>query len=349
MVPGTASELLRHEAPEDVMKALFVSFVVWMLLATAVHAGQFDASASRGPKFPVIRNVKVDHEAGTMAIEGVHFGSSPIVEIDYHPVTVYGAAPTLIVAELPMAMAPGSYVVSVQTARSAIFTAYFVVAVGARGPAGPQGPEGAPGPEGPAGPVGEPGPAGPAGPPGAQGPEGPQGPAGPPGPAGAAGAQGTQGPAGSVGPIGPGGPQGPEGPQGPAGVVDAFFAADAGPGVSPNGTLVFLSPALPVTIGKAGQRILVTASRALGSTSLNGGDSLTLWICSQNGGPLTQASATGMGGLRTGANTRPLFTLSGVVTAAQPGTYLVGLCGTAPNPNAPWNNNGAGYTSAIVF
>lgn len=152
-----------------------------------------------------------------------------------------------------------------------------------------------------------------------------------------------------MGPIGPAGPQGAEGPQGPAGIVESFFAADAGPGASPNGTLVFLSPALPVTIAKAGQRIFVTASRALGSTSQNGGDSLTLWICSQNGGALVQSSTTAIGGLRTGANTRGLFTLSGVVSSLQPGTYLVGLCGTAPNPNAPWNNNGAGYTTAIVF
>jgi hypothetical protein len=322
------------------MKALFVSFVVWMLLAASLHAGQFDASAPRGPKFPLIRNVKVDHDAGTMAIEGLHLGSNPLVEIDYQPVTVYGAAPTLIVAELPKALAPGSYMVTVRTGRSALYTTWFVVAVGLQGPAGPQGPEGAQGPEGPPGPAGEPGPAG---------PDGPQGPAGPRGPDGPQGLQGQPGGDGPMGPIGPAGPLGPEGPQGPAGLVDSFFAADAEPGISPNGTLTFLSPALPVTIAKAGQRIFVTASRALGSTAASGGDSLTLWICSRGGGPLVQASATAMGGLKVGVNSRALFTLSGVISGLQAGTYQVGLCGTAPNPNAPWNNNGAGYTTAIVF
>ena len=31
------------------------------------------------------------------------------------------------------------------------------------------------------------------------------------------------------------------------------------------------------------------------------------------------------------------------------GTYSVGLCGTAPNVNAPWNNNGQGFTTALAL
>ena len=368
------------------MKVLFVSFVAWLLLAVPVHAGQFDGSASRGPRSPVIRNVKVDHAAGTMTIEGANFGTNPRVEIDYHPITVFGATPSLIVAELPTAMAPGSYIVTVETGSgffNSNFSASFVVAIGAQGPAGPQGVEGAPGVQGPTGAPGDPGlagPAGPVGPAGPQGPAGPDGPVGPAGPQGAQGLTGAIGPAGSAGPQGPVGPAGPEGPKGqtgptgatgaqgpigpmgpfgpagptgamgppgPTGVVGGDFRVESAPGATPNGTLTFLSPALPVTIAKAGQRIFVTASRALGSTAASGGDSLTLWICSRGGGPLVQASATAMGGLKVGVNSRALFTLSGVISGLQAGTYQVGLCGTASNAN--WNNNGAGYTTAIVF
>jgi hypothetical protein len=66
------------------------------------------------------------------------------------------------------------------------------------------------------------------------------------------------------------------------------------------------------------------------------------------GGGLVTATVS-MGGLQVAPNTRTTFALSAVITDLPPGTYQVGLCGTAPNPNAPWNSNGAGFTSAIVF
>ncbi len=356
------------------MRVLLVSVVTWLLLAVTVQAADQPATqALKAVKFPVIRNVKVDSTAGTITIEGVHFGTNPAVALDYHPVTVYASDPTLVVAELPAGMLPGTYVVSMHTGPSFVHTASFVVTVGAQGPPGPAGLEGPPGPEGPPGAAGEQGPAGalgpagpqgtvglqgPQGPAGSIGPQGPQGPAGPAGadgPQGAIGPQGSQGPEGSAGPagpmgpmgfMGPMGPQGPEGPLGPAGIVDGGSASGDGP--APNVTLMFLAPAVSVTLTKAGQRILVNASRALGSTSVNGGAALTLWICHQNSGALQMAGA-GMGGLQVGQNRRVSFSLSAIISGLPAGTYSVGLCGTAPNPFAPWNNNGAGYTTAIVF
>jgi len=347
------------------MKVVFVSFVAWLLLAVPVHAGQFDGSALRGLKFPVIRNVKVDHAAGTMTIEGAHFGTNPRVEIDYHPITVFGATPSLIVAELPKAMTPGSYIVTVQTGSGFFnfnFSASFVVAIGAQGPAGPQGVEGAPGVQGPAGAPGDPGLAGPAGPVGPQGAQGstgaigpagsagPQGSAGPvgpegtPGPQGAPGAKGAQG---SMGPFGPAGSTGAAGPQGPTGVVGGDFRVEPAPGTTPSGTMAFLSPAVLVSVTKSGQRVLVNASRVFGST--DGADSLALYICWASGSSAPiKVSTTGLSDLSVQPNTRIPFSLSAIVSGFQPGaTYQVGLCGTAANAN--WNNNGAGYTTTIVF
>ncbi len=318
------------------MRALLVSIITWLLLAVTVHAAdQPAAQAQKAAKFPVIRNVKVDSTAGTIAIEGEHFGTNPAVALDYYPVTVYASDPKLIVAELPAGMFPGTYVVTVHTGPSFIHTASFVVTIGAQGPPGPAGPEGPRGPEGPPGAPGEPG---------AVGPQGPAGPAGADGPQGAIGPQGPQGP---QGPAGPAGPQGPEGPQGPAGIVDGGFASGDGP--APNSTLTFLAPAVNMTLTKAGQRILVNGARALGSSHVNGGAALTLWICHQIGGAALTAVGPGMGGLQVGPNRRVSFSLSAIISGLPAGTYNVGLCGTAPNPFAPWNNNGTGYTTAVIF
>jgi hypothetical protein len=327
------------------MKALFVSVVAWLLLAVPVYGA--DQGAQFGPKVPFIRNVKVDNAAGTMTIEGANFGRDPIVEIDYQPITVYGTSPTLLVTELPKALLPGTYIVTVKAGHGFMQEAAFFVTVGAQGPPGPKGDDGQ---VGPAGPPGDPGPAGPPGDPGPAGPTGPAGPAGPQGEIGPQGPQGAQGPPGGQGNpglIGPPGPAGADGPQGPSGVIDALSASDPA-GTAPSPSLAFLSPAVSVTLTKAGQTILVSASRALGSMSASGGAGLTLWICYQNGGS-PQLVGNGMGGLQVGANTRVTFSLSAIVSDLPPGTYLVGLCGAASNPFAPWNSNGGGYTSALVF
>jgi hypothetical protein len=75
---------------------------------------------------------------------------------------------------------------------------------------------------------------------------------------------------------------------------------------------------------------------------------LSLWICHDNGGALA-TFGSGMTGLRIATAQRSLFSLSAVVSGLPAGTYSVGLCGTAPNVNAPWNNNGQGFTTALVL
>jgi hypothetical protein len=111
--------------------------------------------------------------------------------------------------------------------------------------------------------------------------------------------------------------------------------------------MVFLSPAVSVSVTRVGQRVLVNASRVFGST--NGADLLTLYICWASGSSAPmRANTTGLSGLSVPPNTRLPFSLSAIVSGFQPGaTYQVGLCGTTSNLN--WNDNGVGYTTAIVF
>ena len=84
---------------------------------------------------------------------------------------------------------------------------------------------------------------------------------------------------------GPAGPAGPAGEPGSSGIVETQYAS-ANNLPSPSTVNQYLSPAVTVTIGE-GEKISVSAGRALGSNHANGGDALSLWICHQNGGVLT--------------------------------------------------------------
>jgi len=191
--------------------------------------------------------------------------------------------------------------------------------------------------EGPAGPMGPEGPAGPMGP---EGPAGAQGPAGPAGPAGPQGPQGAQGPTGPMGPVGPAGAQGP---QGPSGVISATFIS-GGATTLPGAATAFIGPTVSVTVTSENQRVHVVADQALGAGAV-AGTGLTLYICSQQSGGNLTSWGGGVFGLTIPANSRQMFGLNAVLHPPV-GTYVVGLCGSAPNAN--WNNGDWGYVSAIV-
>ncbi|MFL6519785.1 MAG: IPT/TIG domain-containing protein [Chthoniobacterales bacterium] len=135
----------------------------------------------------------------------------------------------MVVAQVPAAIAPGSYLLTVDTGEAQGDGSW--VTVGAVGPQGPTGPKGDTGPQGLTGPTGATGPQGPIGPKGdtgAQGSTGPKGDTGPQGltgPKGDTGSQGPAGPTGATGPRGSTGPQGNTGPQGPAGPAGASGAS----------------------------------------------------------------------------------------------------------------------------
>lgn len=160
-------------------------------------------------------------------------------------------------------------------------------------------------------------------------------PAGQPGPPGAPGAQGQQGPQGT---------QGPPGPQGPSGVVKSVGTVGGGP--NPSATLQFLGTPASVEVTSAGQRVLVVADNAFGTSGASA-TLLNLFICYQQPpGPLTKFG-NGIAGLQLPANSKATMGLSRVlVLAPSPDLYIVGMCGTG---GPGWNNNDWGTTSALVL
>lgn len=195
----------------------------------------------------------------------------------------------------------------------------------------------------------QPGPQGPPGPQGAQGPQGPQGATGaqgPQGPQGNTGAQGPQGPQGATGATGAQGPQGatgPQGPQGPSGVTVANFASAQCP--NPTSTLSFITAPVAVTI-TANQRIVIHAHAGLGAAATPA-NQLNIYPAFRASGGSISTVGPGIFGLTSPANSRQIYSISGVTPSLPAGTYEVGMA--AVSASTAWTNNEYGYTTAIVI
>ena len=145
------------------------------------------------------------------------------------PLVVTQQTPTQIVANLPPALLPGDYVLTLSLGKgnddgngNSADSVVTIGAQGSTGPTGATGPQGSPGQTGLRGPTGATGANGAAGPTGANGAAGAIGPTGPQGnvgPAGATGSQGQSGSPGATGSIGATGAQGIQGIAGPTGAM----------------------------------------------------------------------------------------------------------------------------------
>jgi hypothetical protein len=163
-----------------------------------------------------IESVFVDFDAETITINGQNFidRDPPVVTLGgFGELMVLGFTGVEIVAQLPLDIPDGDYLLSVSTGNGPRRNDEYDLTIGA---VGLEGPQGEPGPQGP---QGEPGPQGP------QGEPGPQGPQGEPGPQGPQGELGPQGPQGETGPEGPQGPTGPPGPAPGEEPVSSVFAS----------------------------------------------------------------------------------------------------------------------------
>lgn len=212
-------------------RVLAVGLTVWALAAGSWAGDDKDKKGGNEGAPMTVVNATPDLQAGNLSLEGAGFGVNPgRVTLNGGPLTVLFWSDTEILAQLPPAPRPASYLLTVFRPRSKKErdekggpeeAADFIATLGAVGPEGEKGPIG---PTGAAGLPGEPGPQGiqgPPGPTGATGPQGPQGPVGAIGPQGPVGATGPQGPVGATGqqgPVGATGPQGPNGAIGPQGV-----------------------------------------------------------------------------------------------------------------------------------
>ena len=301
--------------------------MVAVLVLVWQHATPVSSSAQgrTPPPQVVVTAAAADTSQSLLFVAGQGFTPSAVVFLGGLPLggVVVNGPGTALSALLPPGVPPGSYALTVVAGPAAVQTTVFAVTLGAMGP---RGDDGAPGSAG------------------VQGPEGPTGPAGPAGPAGSSGPQGPQGPQGFPGPSGPAGPVGPRGEAEASGVLG--MASVSGLGAGPASALAFIGPTVSVTVD-AGERVLVFAQKALGSSI--GASALNLWICFEpTGGTLTVVGG-GLFGLRAPANSRAVYGLTAPTPpSATPGRYVVGLCGTAGAQADNWNFNDFGYVTALV-
>ena len=166
-----------HQIGLTLHRALVATGLVFLAYAQPVTAAGL----------PVVNSSTVDYAQRALTINGVNFGTGPVVTLNSQSFPVLNSTSTQVVASFPPGYPPSSFVpgtyfltLSYRNQLPSVFT----VDIGANGPAGPQGPSGATGPagvQGPPGPVGPQGAPGLMGGPGPTGPVGPQGPPGPPG------------------------------------------------------------------------------------------------------------------------------------------------------------------------
>lgn len=196
---------------------------ICLLLLAVVFASPASAGRKEGPVIDEVFVVFGDPD--TVMILGRNFISIGDSDSDSYcrgggvtlgglgGLVIQSASDTEIVAELPVGLPYGDYLLTVVCCKSKVD---YDLTIGATGPAGPAGPEGPQGEQGKLGPEGLQGEQGKLGEPG---PQGEQGKLGDPGPQGEQGKLGPQGEQGKLGPQGEQGEPGPEGPQGPQGKI----------------------------------------------------------------------------------------------------------------------------------
>jgi len=135
--------------------------------------GTIGAEDERSAKALLITEAFVGFDPDVVFIYGRNFdeGGEPTVFLgDYpDPLLVTTASESELIAELPIGLVAGDYLLTVQTGNGTRRFDAFNLTVGAVGPPGETGPQGDLGPQG------DPGPQGPPGPPGPQGDPGPSG------------------------------------------------------------------------------------------------------------------------------------------------------------------------------
>ena len=126
-------------------------------------------------------------------------------------------------------------------------------------------------------------------------------------------------------------------------------ANSSGLGQLPTLTLAFLAPPVNVTIS-AGQKIIMHATKALGSTAVGGATELAIYACYRStvAGSQLITQGGGLVGLRVAQNTRHTFSINWAYTGLTTGTWEIGMCGYGQVQPANWNSQDYGYTTTFV-
>ena len=113
-------------------------------------------------------------------------------------------------------------------------------------------------------------------------------------------------------------------------------------------SLDFIGPTATVSVG-SGERIFISASKALGTSKSSGAWDLKLYVCHRRTGTTVPTTiGSGMAGLRVTQWIHIPFALSAATGALDPDSYEVGMCGFSPQAET-WNLNEYGYVTALVF
>lgn len=126
-----------------------------------------------------------------------------------------------------------------------------------------------------------------------------------------------------------------------------YMGYSSGMGTSPTGTTQFLSSTVTVTITSSSQKVLITATKAFGSSSAGGAASLDIYPAYNIGTNTPTTIGGGIYNLQCAQSTRQTYTVTGVITGLNPGTYNFGMAGD-DDGNGNWNLNEYSYVSVMV-
>lgn len=130
-----------------------------------------------------------------------------------------------------------------------------------------------------------------------------------------------------------------------AALPDVTMAAQSGPPQALTSSPARVGPTVTITT-TPGQKVLITASQAFGTTLSSGASGLSLFICRFSGDTATTLGQ-GVLGIAASQGNRHIETLSYVHSPSTAGTHTYGLCGSSIN-SADWNSNEYGYVTAVA-
>lgn len=140
------------------------------------------------------------------------------------------------------------------------------------------------------------------------------------------------------------------GPQGPAGNVATVcsMASNGAYCSTPGTSYAFTGPVVSVVITSASQKVMITGTVCLGSTT-GTSNSLDISPAYDNGSGLVPFGP-GTYGLRAAANSRETYMQTYTITGLAPGTYTFGTAAriTVQSDIAKWNSNEYGMVSVLL-
>ncbi|HXD73164.1 MAG TPA: hypothetical protein VN628_05495 [Vicinamibacterales bacterium] len=128
-----------------------------------------------------------------------------------------------------------------------------------------------------------------------------------------------------------------------------FLYACVTGGLKGDGTIDFIGATFTTNVA-VGQKVFLSANKAMGSNAAGGAGGMRLYVCYRNTtGSSVVAVGAGSFDYSVPQNIRSSFGMSGVITGLAPGNYEFGMCAQGVSTPANWNNNEYGYVSGMLL